>query len=97
MKPAALVPQQCKASPRAWSCEDAPASVMHVSVSLLVWQLILCIVGGVLFCAAFGGAGHRAHSGHCSDDCAALTACCAGCALFECCKGSGGMNAPLLP
>jgi hypothetical protein len=53
--------QRCEAAREAWDCVDAPASIMSMSVSLAVWQLALCVVGGVLFCGALGGGGHRAY------------------------------------
>lgn len=91
--------QKCSAATveGAWECQDQ-SSMMTMSVSLYAWQIALFVVGGVLFCGCVGGGGHRAHGGHCSNDCQALTACLAGCAIFECCcagKG-GGAGAPLL-
>jgi len=94
MQPTA--PQQCKAVPNAWECVDLPSSVMQVTVSLAMWQLILCIVGGVLCCGALTGGGHRYHGGHCNDDCQACTAFLGGCLLFQCCRGGKGAGEPLL-
>ncbi len=61
--------EQCMAGPESFDCIEAPSSIMHVAVQLAAWQIALCAVGGFLCCGALTGGGHRAHGGHCSNDC----------------------------
>jgi len=93
-------PQQCKAVPGSFDCEDLPSGWMaaQVTVSLAAWQIAMVAVGGFLCCGAITGGGHRYHGGHCGDDCQACGAFLAGCAIFECCcRGGKGAGEPLLP